>query len=311
MSVHMMNYVTPDDLPLMQKLNITTALVELTQNESHWKKLYDTAIRHAIKLIPLIWGQDQSIWHWNQKAKEWELDARRYPHSIGARFLRFLREQPRYREQTFAIYSFHKLLAEIGHVDPERMKTFDQQITEEIFPKEDVKVYGKDMTNVWPQGKECLTEVIDYEVHTFYPFAASNEGRYRPFLPEGHYGNPTSDIAKILALQRDVIERQLKNIQQAQPAATGRKPQLIVILQTFVDPTQKGLWDRMPEADEMKKVAEFLIENFSDQLAGIAWYCFRRAASHYTRWLHQERYDANRRDRWQVIADIGNKLRGS
>lgn len=306
--IHMMNYVRPEDFPLMKELNINTALVELAQDGSDWRQVYDVAVRHNLQIVPLIWGKDQSIWQWNPKANEWELDQKRYPKSIGAQFLRFLLDHPQYREQTLAIYSFHEPLAQLERTNPSRLRKFYQQITEEIFPKGVVYVYGEDMTFVWPQGEECLTGVLDYEVHTFYPYSASAEGRYRPFLPEGHYGKPTSDLKQVLDLQNRVVELQLSKIKQAKPARTGRKPELIVILQTFMDPTQKGLWDRMPDADEMSTVANYLIDHLGDRLAGIAWYCFRQAATHYKNWLHRDRYDTHRRDRWQVIADVGKKL---
>lgn len=307
--VHMMNYVTLDDFPLMRDLQINTVLAELAQDGSNWKDVYEAALRHSLQIVPLIWGQDQSIWQWNEKANEWELNAQRYPNSIGAKFLRFLQDHPHYRDQTLGIYSFHEPLAQPEHTNPPKLKKFYQQITEDIFQGEDVRVYGEDMTFVWPQSHECLTGVLDYEVHTFYPFANSSRGRYRPFLPEGHYGQPTSDLAKVLDWQRQVIERQLNNINQAKPAKNGRKPELIVIMQVFVDPTEKGLWDRMPEADEMSVAANYLIEKLGDRLAGIAWYSFRQAATHYTHWLHKDRYDKHHRDRWRVVAEIGKKLR--
>lgn len=93
------------------------------------------------------------------------IDVTRFP--LVQRFLRFLRENPHCREQTLAVYSFHEPLAEIAHTNPAPLKKFNQLITKEIFRTDEVKMYGEDMTYVWPQGKECLTGVIDYEVHTF------------------------------------------------------------------------------------------------------------------------------------------------
>ncbi|MCS6896383.1 MAG: hypothetical protein NZM29_00280 [Nitrospira sp.] len=307
--VHMMNYVTTDDFPLMTSMHINTVLVELGQSRGNWKTVYEAAIRHNLKIIPLIWGHDQSIWQWNQKANEWELDDQRYPKSTGAKFLRFLLENARYRRQTFAIYSFHEPLAQPKRTGPSRLKKFYEQITQDIFKDRDMRVYGEDMTFVWPEGSECLTGVLDYEVYTVYPFASSAKGRYRLFLPEGHYGEATSDLEKVLDLHKQTIELQLANIKDAILAKTGRRPQIIVIIQVFVDPrTEKGLWDRMPDADEMSAVANYLIDKLGDRLAGIAWYSFRQAATHYTQWLHQDRYDKQRRDRWQVVAEIGKRL---
>jgi hypothetical protein len=307
-TIHMMNYVTTEDFPLMKQLHINTVLVEFDKNGRNWTTIYDAGIRHGLKIIPLIWGNEQSIWQWNDTAKEWELNDQRYPQSIGARFLRFLRDHPRYREQTFAIYSFHEPLAQPEQTNPSRLKKFYQQITEEVFPSENVKVYGEDMTYIWPQADECLTGVLDYEVHTIYPFANSSIGRYRPFLPQGHYGKATSDLDKVLDLQKQTIERQLEAIRTAKPAKNGRKPQLIGVLQAFVDPTENGLWDRMPDAQEMTAVAKYLIDRLGDRFAGIAWYPFRQAAIHYTNWLHKDRYDEHGRDRWQAVAEIGKKL---
>lgn len=268
--IHMMNYVTEDDFALMNKMHINTVLVELKNDAESWRTTYDAAIKHDLAIVPLIWGHDQSIWEWNELAKEWELDDRKYPMSVGARFLRFLRENPRYFQQTLAIYSFHEPLAQPEKTGPQRLKKFYQQIHEEIFTGQNVQVYGEDMTFVWPQADECLTGVLDYEIHTVYPFVNSPRGRYRPFLPEGHYGEPTSDLHKVLDLQRQTIELQLKRIQEAKAAANGRKPRLILILQTFVDADQEDLWNRMPDAEEMETVASYLLEHFRERIAGIA-----------------------------------------
>ncbi|MCS6775232.1 MAG: hypothetical protein RMJ43_03620 [Chloroherpetonaceae bacterium] len=306
---YMMNYVTRDDFPLMKEMNVNTVLVELDKNGRNWRATYEAAIRHDLLIVPLIWGQDQSIWRWNAPAKEWELSDKRYPRSIGARFIRFLLDNPRYRDQTFAIYSFHEPLAQPERTGPSRLKKFYQQIHEEVFKGQDIRVYGEDMTFVWPRGRECLTGVLDYEIHDCYPFANPDRGRYRLFLPQGHYGGATSDLEKVLDLQRQTIELQLKNISNARPAKNGRRPRLILILQAFVDPTEKGLWDRMPDAEEMRTVADYMLDKLGDRLAGIAWYSFRQAATHYTQWLHKDRYDEHHRDRWQVVAEIGKRLR--
>ena len=40
----------------------------------------------------------------------------------------------------------------------------------------------------------------------------------------------------------------------------------------------------------------------------MAWYCCRRAASHYTHWLQKDRYDDQGEDRWQAISEVGRLL---
>jgi len=306
--VYMMNYIDLEDFELVSQWNINTVLVTLDPEGKDWNKTYDAAIKHNLQLVPLIWGHDQSIWHWNQTNREWELNDRRYPQSIGAKFLRFLKDNHHYQQQTFAIYSFHEPLAKPGYVEPKKLKKFYLQIQEE-FSTRPMNVYGEDMTFVWSQADECLTDVLDYEIHTFYPFASTRSGRYRPFSPKGYYLKPTSDLKMVFDNQRETIEIQLKRFQEAKPAINGRRPQLIVILQTFVDSGEKDLWNRMPDTHEMKKVADFILSEFQDRIAGIAWYPFRQAANNYTHWLHKDRYDDQGRDRWSVVAEVGQQLR--
>jgi len=175
--VHLVCYPEIEDFDLLMQLGINTVLVELDANGDDWQTTYEAAIRHRLRIIPMIWNQDadQSIWQWDEARNEWQLDRNRYPESRGAAFLGFLKDHPRYFAQTFAIYSFHEPLWQPEQTSPERMKVFYRQITEEIFP-EGVYVYGEDITMGWEQSDECLTGVLDFESHNVYPFANTPQG---------------------------------------------------------------------------------------------------------------------------------------
>lgn len=79
--LYMANYAYPQDFAELAQRGINTILTDLSSEGSDWSSTYQAALTHNLKLIPLIWGDDQTIWAWNVQTREWELDAKKYPNS--------------------------------------------------------------------------------------------------------------------------------------------------------------------------------------------------------------------------------------
>jgi hypothetical protein len=307
---HVASYADPADYPQLVRLGIDTVLVELTADGSDWDPTYRAAARAGLRLIPLVWGDDQTAWAWNDRAGEWELDIRRYPESAGARFLQFLREDPARLRRTFALYSFHEPLDDPERTGPDRLKAFYRQITEQEFPGGELLVYGEDMTMGWPLSDACLTGVLDYESHGIYPFARAGASRYVLFEPEGDgEEDPTNDLEAVIRAELASLDRRLERYAAAEPAATGRRPRPIVLIQTFSSRQAEGKWNRMPTAAEMEAVASAVVRARGDRIAGLAWYPFRSPSSDYSATLQSDRRDPAGADRWAVLPVVGRLLR--
>jgi len=309
--IHLVCYPEIEDFDLLARLGINTVLVELDTNGDDWRATYEAAVRHRLRVVPLIWDQDagQSIWRWDEERNEWQLDRNRYPESIGAAFLGFLKDHPAYFAQTFAIYSFHEPLWQPEKTGPERLKAFYRQITEEIFPGGSVRVYGEDITMGWEESDECLTGVLDYENHNVYPFVNTPQGRYRPFNVIGNYYDPpTDDRMATIQAELACLDERIRRYASAPPARTGRRPEPIVLIQTFVDSEYTDLWNRMPSAKEMKKFASAFLHKRKDQLKGLGWYCYRQAADNYLAWLHKDRFDDSNADRWKALRTVSKRF---
>jgi len=309
--IHLVCYPGIEDFDLLARRGINTVLVELDAHGDDWQATYEAAVRHRLRVIPLIWDQDagQSIWRWDEERNEWQLDRSRYPESIGAAFPGFLKDYPAYLAQTFAIYSFHEPLWQPEKTGPERLKAFYRQITEEIFPGGSVCVYGEDITIGWEESDECLTGVLDYETHNVYPFVSTPEGRYRPFNVIGnHYDPPTDDRMATIQAELACLDERLHRYASAPLGRTGRRPEPIVLIQTFVDGEYTDLWNRMPLAEEMEEFASVFLDKRKDRLKGLGWYCYRQAADNYLAWLHKDRFDESNADRWEVPHKISRRF---
>ncbi len=309
--IHMVNYPEVDDFELLARLGVNTVLIELDSDMKSWDATYAAATRHGLRLIPLIWdsSSEQSIWRWDTSRNEWQLDLSRYPESVGAALLRFLKDRPAYLEQTFAIYSFHEPLWKPELYSPARMKVFYRQITQDIFPGGRVRVYGEDITMGWEQSDECLTGVLDYETHNVYPFVDTPQGRYRPFdVVCNCYGAPTNDRSATLQAELAALDERLRRYAAADPAPTGRRPQPIVLMQTFTDGDYTDLWNRMPSAEEMEEFATMFLHQRRCQLKGLGWYPFRLVSDNYRACLHKDRFDEAGADRWEVLRRIATRF---
>jgi len=68
------------------------------------------------------------------------------------------------------------------------------------------------------------------------------------------------------------------------------------------------LCNRLPSARQMRAWATEIVGARTDRIAGMAWYCYRRAAGHYTHGLQKDRYDERGEDRWQAISEVAQFL---
>jgi hypothetical protein len=313
--VYMVHFAQPEDFADLRSRGVRQVLQNVTLHPDVWQEHYSAAVEHDLKLIPILWGTNQTAWQWNRKNSEWELSVDRYPASIGARFLDFLRNNRRYLAQTFAVYSFHEPMNPENEVlvSPDKQRKFWEQIHTEEFPEGSLKIYGEDVT--WHE--ECKNGCVDYDSISLYNFARSgNRDVYRPVHIEkpgplriqGWADHPTRDREKVVENGRRVIDIYCDAALEAPPASDNSRTRYIVLIQTYAMSASKDWCNRLPSAREMRAWATEIVGERRDRLAGMSWYCYRQAAGHYTHWLHKDRYDDRGEDRWQVISQAGQLL---
>lgn len=311
--VYLANYVETEDLPLLRKLGVNTVLMEFDKNADSWRQDYDAAISQDIKVVPVLWGKAQSVWKWNKKSAEWELDAKKYPKSVGAKFLKFLKEEDAYRKQTFAVYSFHEPWyipdngKRKGTVSPQRQRKFWTQI-KAMFDGS-MKVYGEEVTWV----PECKNGCVDYDYITLYSFATCDgKTAYRPGgrFQVGDVGLDGSqapcEIDRQKAKQKELEQIRLMSelIATAPPAADGTRTKLIALMGTFAHDEEPDLWNRMPSVKEMNEWGRDIIVPSKQRLAGMGWYAFRNPTTYYKNVLFNSRKDDEGADRWEAIRSV-------
>jgi hypothetical protein len=308
--IHMVSYAKPSDFPGLANRGVNTVLVELQLDASDWRQAYQTAIDNQLLVIPMIWSGEQTAWTWNETNDEWEIDLKKYPESVGAKFVSFLSANPTYFKQTFAIYSFHEPLADRGHVEPKRLRKFYWQMTEQVFANTDVRIYGEDITMGWEQSDECLTGVLDYESHNVYPFCNAPDGKYLPFdSTTNEYAAGTDDLDSVLRLEVAALDARVARYSKAKPSRNNRRPKPILLIQTYASKQQQSLWNRMPSAREMQALTNHLLKVRGESISGLSWYPFRNPSEDYFETLYANRFDENQEDRWAVIDQIGLKLK--
>ena len=142
--VYMVEFAQPEDFADLRSRGVRQVLQNVTLDPDVWEKHYSAAVKHDVKLIPVLWGTHQPAWQCNEKNGEWELGVDKYPASTGARFLEFLRNNPRHLAHTFAVYSFHEPMNPENQVlvSPDKQRKFWQQIHNEQFPNGRLKIYG-------------------------------------------------------------------------------------------------------------------------------------------------------------------------
>jgi hypothetical protein len=151
--------------------------------------------------------------------------------------------------------------------------------------------------------------VLDYETHNVYPFVSTPEGRYRPFNVIGnHYDPPTDDRMATIQAELACLDERIHRYASAPLGRTGRRPEPIVLIQTFVDGEYTDLWNRMPLAEEMEEFASVFLDKRKDRLKGLGWYCYRQAADNYLTWLHKDRFDESNADRWEALHKISRRF---
>jgi hypothetical protein len=311
----MVHFAQPEDFGELRSRGVRQVLLNVTLNPEAWEACYAGAVKHDLSLIPVLWGPQQTAWKWNEGNAEWELSAEKYPASTGARFLEFLRKNARYLAHTFAVYSFHEPMNPENEVlvNPDKQKKFWQQIHAEEFPGGSLKVYGEDVT--WHE--ECKNGCVDYDSITLYHFARSGKHDiYRPVHIEKHgpvgirtwADPPTPDRTNAIENGKRVIDVYRDAVLRAPTSSGNSRTEYVVLIQTFAMPGHKDLCNRMPSAGEMRQWAAEIVDSRRDKIAGMAWYCYRRAAGHYTHWLRKDRYDQQGQDRWRAIREVGELL---
>jgi len=98
--VYMVSFANAKDFPDLKARGINVVLLNVSHDPVTWDKCYGAAVTNNLRLIPILWGTEQTAWQWNPGNAEWELDRRKYPDSIGAKSLDFLRGNPRYLSAT-------------------------------------------------------------------------------------------------------------------------------------------------------------------------------------------------------------------
>ena len=312
-NVHFANYVEIEDLPRLKKLGVNVVLMEFEKGKKNWRRNYEAIAEHDLKVVPVLWGDEQSVWKWNKSESEWELDPAKYGKNTGAKFIRFLQENEAFRKHTFAIYSFHEpwYMSDNGRregcVEPKKQRKFWRQIRQ-LFGGE-LKVYGEEVSWV----PECKNGCVDYDYVTLYSFAESKNGQriYRPggrrlvgkLGVDGGHGPPTNDRAAAKRLERQQIQLMYEAIQAAPAAPDQTRTKLIALMGTFAHDEEPELWNRMPSANEMREWVQDIVAPEKQRLAGLGWYCFRNPTSYYKQYLHNEPIDEDGQDRSQALAD--------
>ncbi len=312
-NVHTANYVDIEDLPTVKQLGVNVVLMELEKAGNDWRDKYQAVVENNLKVIPILWGKNQSIWKWNRSASEWELDPSKYKHA-GAKFINFLKQNDLFREHTFAIYSFHEpwYIPDTGKrkgcVEPERQRKFWEQI-KQLFDAQ-VKVYGEEVT--WTP--QCKNGCVDYDYVTLYSFAKDSSGKsiYRPGGRhlvgktgiDGSQAPPQPGREQAIKQEREQIARMHQAIQDAPAAPDGTRTKLIALMGTFAHDEERDLWNRMPSASEMRQWARDIVLPEKPRLAGMGWYCFRNPTDYYKSVLYNSRQDQKNEDRWNAIAEI-------
>jgi len=296
--VYGVEFANTSDFPDLAGRGVNTVLLTVGTAESNWKSYYDAAVSNNIKLIPMIWGNNQTAWVWNSTAGEWELNITKYPNSIGAKFINFLKTNPAYLARTRYLYAFHEPFNPQGSTVPlTRLQKFWIQIHEQEFPNNQLKLYGEGYLPGNINGSVDVAHIGAYN----FAYNGSTAG-YRPGSRNGSaYGPFTADLNEATAATADNIDWYYNTTHSASPAPDGSYAKWLFLPGTFAfDNPGMGMWNRMPEAWEMRTWAEKIAQVKKTRLAGFLWYPFR-FSSLYDHNLYDDRYDTSGADRWSEI----------
>lgn len=309
-------YPNIEDYDELSSRGVNLVVNNITTKPGEWERYYRAIVAHNLEIIPILWGVDQTAWIWNVEAEEWELDINRYPNSRGAQFLQFLREHPEFLKRTFAIYAFHEPFNPENPkpISPGRIRKFWQQIHEEEFPIQELKIYGESIS--W--NSVCSNGCVDFDAVDLYNFTECGIGgllKYRIIeaVPgkDGlliRSGSCTFNRQKVIRAGKELIDGLYDFAQQSPPAPDGSRTRIFALIQTFAQ-KNPGLSYRMPDAQEMFEWSSQIVYPQGNKLAGMQWYVFRFDGL-YNQTLGDNRYDENGADRWQTIEDVADTLFG-
>src|SRR5262245_20582594 len=283
-----------------------------------WKQYYEAAVRHGIRLIPVLWdpSKNQTVWDWDATANNFELDVNRYPNSPCAQFVKFLKDNPKYLQYTHSMYSFHEPF------NPENgtaQRTVAQQRTlrrqiHDLFPNGSLKLYGESITH----RIGCENGCVDYAANSLFSFSdCSGVPRYSALVLHANaatgidiwYDRCIADRATVIQRGRDQIDYFYNHSHVAPPAPDGSYTKFLVLIQTYVENPADTVYSRMPETDEMYQWVQQIVLSRKDRVGGVMWYAWERIATQYQMWLKQNRYDTLGRDRWRTMSDVAALLR--
>ncbi len=177
-------------------------------------------------------------------------------------------------------------------------------------------VYGESVA--W--HRDARNGCVDYEGWSLlYPFVRIDG---RPAYRSYHWaigrglggveqwpGPPTTCPDSAKARYRETIDSLHGLIRQAPPAPDGTRTRLIVLMQAYAIDSRKDLWNRMPDAAEMRDWGIDVIARRKEKLAGLNWYCYRKAADFYTHCLADHPRDPSGGDRMQAVRAVADALR--
>jgi hypothetical protein len=276
-----------------------------------WRPHYDLAVKYGVKLVPVLWdgSKDTSTWEWNAGADEFELDINKYPNSVGAQFLQFLRDNPAYLAHTWAVYSFHE---PFNPANGKAQRTVhQQQRLWQQFHAAGLRLYGESVTETAGCANGCI-DIAGFGTFNFSECggkATYTDDVVEPAAMGVDIASTycVTDEAKTIADTANGNLEGLYNWSHSQPPAPdGSYTKYHVLVQTFIAPLPEV--SRMPTAAEMRTWGTQVVAPHKNHVTGMGWYPWRQIAGSYTAWLQHDRYDSTGGDRWQAITDVGNAL---
>jgi len=315
-SVYGAQYPSIEDYDELVSRGINLVVNNITTEPGEWDRYYHAVVERDLDIIPILWGADQTAWVWNQASNEWELDINKYPNSIGATFLQYLRDHPNSLQHTYAIYAFHEPFNPENPklVSPDKIHKFWQQIHEEEFPDRALKIYGESIS--W--NSACANGCVDFDAIGLYNFTECGlfellKYRIIEAVPSKdglliQSGACTNNRNRALKAGRNLIDTLYEFTQQSSPAPDGSRTQYFVLIQTFAQDNPNLIY-RMPDADEMFEWGTQIAYPQGNKLAGMQWYVYRFDGL-YDQTLGDNRYDIKGADRWKTISDVADVLFG-
>ena len=292
-------------------MNIGLDESNLDPNYPGWVQFYNSAIRHNLNLIAILWdpSKDQSVWNWT--GTQFQIDAKQYPTDPGAHFLAWLHQDPARIAHTVAVYTFHEPFNP-QNGNAQRSVLQNQTLWKQVhalYP--DVKLYGESISHV----HGCENGCADYVGIGVFSFASCNGKPLYSAVDvvparqgvDFSTGLCQTSAAEVIQRARAMLDAMYTWSHGAPPAPDGTFTKFLPLIQTFVAPLPEV--SRMPSAAEMRQWAEQIVLAGKDRELGMGWYPWGQVASSYTSWLSKDRFDTTGADRWGAVRKIARSFR--